>query len=47
MLYGDKKPLVSILINCYNSENYISKAIKSVLNQSYKNWELPIFIRLI
>ena len=43
MLYGDKKPLVSILINCYNSENYISKAIKSVLNQSYKNWELIIW----
>jgi glycosyltransferase involved in cell wall biosynthesis len=26
----------------YNSENYISESIKSVINQSYENWELLI-----
>ena len=24
----------------YNSERYLVKSIKSVINQSYKNWEL-------
>lgn len=33
-------PLVSIVTACYNSEKYISKTIKSVLNQTYQNWEL-------
>ena len=37
------KPLVSILINCYNSANYISRAINSVINQTYNNWELIIW----
>ena len=36
-------PLVSILMNCYNSENYIEKAVNSVLEQKYKNWELIIW----
>lgn len=35
--------LVSIIINCYNSEKYISQAIESVLNQTYSNWELICF----
>lgn len=39
----DPKPLVSILINCYNSANYISRAINSVINQTYNNWELIIW----
>ncbi|WP_282122590.1 glycosyltransferase family 2 protein [Algibacter mikhailovii] len=34
------KDLVSIVTPMYNSENYISETIKSVLNQTYKNWEL-------
>ena len=32
--------LVSILMNCYNGEKYLEEAINSVLNQTYKNWEL-------
>jgi len=38
-----KKPLVSIVINCYNGEKYLDECIKSVLNQSYKNWEIIFF----
>ncbi len=33
---------VSIILPNYNSHNFISKTIKSVLNQTYKNWELFI-----
>ena len=35
-----KSPLVSILMNCYNGEKYLQEAIDSILNQTYKNWEL-------
>ena len=38
-----KEPLVSILMNCYNGENYIKEAIQSVLDQEYNNWELVIW----
>lgn len=33
---------VSIIMPAYNSEDYISLAINSVINQSIKNWELLI-----
>ena len=36
-------PLISILINCYNAENFIAECIKSVLNQTYKNIEIIIW----
>jgi len=35
-------PLVSIGLPVYNGENYLDQAIKSVLNQTYRNWELVI-----
>ena len=35
-----KKPIVSIILNCYNGEKYLHKSLKSVKNQTYKNWEL-------
>lgn len=34
--------LVSVIIPAYNHEKYIGEAIESVLNQTYKNWELII-----
>ena len=32
--------LVSIIMNCHNGEKYLSEAIKSIINQSYSNWEI-------
>jgi len=37
-----KEPLVSIIIPTYNRQNTILRAVESVLNQTYKNWELII-----
>ena len=34
--------LVSIITPAYNSEKYIAETIESVLNQTYKNWEMII-----
>ncbi|MDI9309248.1 MAG: glycosyltransferase family 2 protein [Limnohabitans sp.] len=34
--------LVSIITPSFNSEKYISETIQSVINQTYKNWELLI-----
>lgn len=34
------QPLVSIITPMYNSEKFILKTIKSVINQTYSNWEL-------
>lgn len=36
----NKFPLVSIIMNCYNSDEYLKIAIQSAINQTYKNWEL-------
>ena len=36
----DLKPLVSVIINCFNGEKYLKESISSVLNQTYKNWEI-------
>lgn len=33
-------PLVSVIINCFNSEKYLRETISSVLNQSYKHFEV-------
>ena len=32
--------LVSVLVNCYNSERYLHEAIASVVAQTYPHWEL-------
>ena len=37
------KPLVSIIMNCKDGEKYLEESIESILNQTYKNWEL-IFV---
>ncbi|MGL5059128.1 MAG: glycosyltransferase [Microcoleus sp.] len=37
-----KTPRVSVIIPTYNSAAYIVKAIESVFNQTYKNWEIIV-----
>ena len=36
------KDFISVIIPCYNSSKYVELAIKSVLNQTYKNFEIII-----
>ena len=35
-----KKGLVSIITPVYNGEDFLDRCIKSVLAQTYQNWEL-------
>ncbi|WP_446787210.1 glycosyltransferase family 2 protein [Macellibacteroides fermentans] len=35
-------PLVSINLCCYNSEKYLRKTLESIVNQTYKVWELIV-----
>ena len=36
------QPLVSVIINCHNGGIYLHEAINSVINQTYKTWEIVI-----
>ena len=33
-------PKISIIVPLYNSEKYLARCIKSILNQTFKNFEL-------
>lgn len=37
-------PLISIVVPAYNVGKYIHQCIKSVINQSYSNWELLLIV---
>ncbi|MFC3561632.1 glycosyltransferase family 2 protein [Pedobacter jamesrossensis] len=37
-----KEPLIWVIVPCYNHENYITQCIESIINQSYKNFELVV-----
>ncbi len=39
---GAKKPLVSVIIPCYNHGQYIMEAINSVLTQTYPEYEMIV-----
>ena len=34
------RTLVSVLMNCFNGQRYLQKALDSILAQTYQNWEL-------
>lgn len=34
------KPLISIIVPCYNVEEYLDETVESIVKQSYHNWEL-------
>jgi len=36
------RPLISVIMPVYNSEKYLAKAIESILNQTYRNFEFLI-----
>lgn len=35
-------PLVSVIIPCYNAEKYVESAVRSIMNQTYKNLEIIV-----
>jgi glycosyltransferase involved in cell wall biosynthesis len=37
---SNNDPLVSVIMNCYNGETYLAEAVKSILLQTYKNFEV-------
>lgn len=39
---SEKEPLVSIIVPSYNHSKYIEECIKSIVNQTYTNWELTV-----
>ena len=38
----ENNPLVSVVIPCYNHEQFVQESIKSVIDQDYKNIELIV-----
>lgn len=34
-----KRPLVSVIVPCYNTAVYVEDTIQSLINQTYSNWE--------
>jgi len=36
------KPEISVIMSVYNGETYLEEAIRSVINQTFKNWELVV-----
>jgi GT2 family glycosyltransferase len=42
MIMDNKKPKISVLMSTYNNEDTIQESIRSILNQTYRNFELLI-----
>ena len=38
-----KSALVSVVVNCHNSENFIEECLDSIINQSYQNFEVIVW----
>ena len=42
----DKKEYgISVIMPCYNTEQYVEETLKSVLNQSFKDYEIICFAK--
>ena len=41
-MQNNEKPLVSVVIPCYNHEKFVQDCIQSVIDQTYENIELII-----
>src|ERR687890_1190879 len=39
---GADRPLVTVVIPCYNQAHFLGEAIESVLSQSYRNFEIIV-----
>lgn len=39
----EKRPTVSVIMNCYNSSTYLREAIDSVYRQDFQDWEIVFF----
>ena len=37
---NNKRPLISVIMNCYNSGEYLREALDSVLAQTFSDWEV-------
>jgi glycosyltransferase involved in cell wall biosynthesis len=37
---NDDTPFISVIITCYNDETYVTRAIESILKQTFKNFEI-------
>lgn len=42
-LFRKQKPLISIILLCYNQERFVAEAVRGVLNQTYSPLEIIIF----
>lgn len=42
MANGEKRPLVSVIMPAYRASAYIAEAVRSVMAQTYPNWELLV-----
>ncbi len=42
-IYMKSNNLVSIIMTCNNGEAFLKEAVKSIINQSYSNWELIFY----
>lgn len=38
-----QNPLVSVIVNCYNGSKFIARALNSILNQTYANFEIIFY----
>ena len=43
MSFSSNSPRVSIIMNCFNGEKFLNQSLDSIIQQTYKNWELIFF----